>query len=223
MIITLDGPAGSGKSTLAKALAAKLGIEYIDSGALYRSLTFYGLQRYGSLKDHETQIAEFFRLHPEALNIQFEQHHQKVRLNDQELTTQLRDPYLTTQILYIASNPDCRKVVNQMIRNLAHEYSVVIDGRDIGSVVFPESKNKFYLDAATKTRALRRASEQGTATSGPEFEQLVQQITDRDHSDMNRSIAPLQIPTDAVCINTNDLSIEQVLEIICSQLTFETP
>jgi len=218
MIITIDGPAGSGKSTIARLLASKLNIEYIDSGALYRSLTWFGLQNFETLEGNQTQIVEMFEERRAEFKVSFAHHQQTICLGDDDISQAIREPSLTQNIRYIANHPDCREVVNQMIRELAQQYSVVVDGRDIGTVVFPESKNKFYLDAAPSTRALRRAKEQGTPETGPKFKALIDEITSRDQSDMNRAVAPLSVPDDATVIDTDKLSVDQVLESLEDRL-----
>ncbi|MDT8446426.1 MAG: (d)CMP kinase [bacterium] len=218
MIITLDGPAGSGKSTIARMLAQRLGIEYIDSGAMYRTLTLYGIRQFGQAQGHEAQIAQYFAQAPQALQVSFEAHAQVVRLNGEEVTQAIRDPELTRQIRYVAGFGPCRDYVNASMRELAQAYSVVVDGRDIGTLVFPESKNKFYLDADPKIRAERRALELGQPTSGPTFEALVKEINDRDHSDMTRDLAPLVCPPDAHRIDTSRLDRPQVLAAIEARL-----
>lgn len=218
MIITLDGPAGSGKSTVAQRLAKELGIEYIDSGALYRTLTLFGLRRFQAVEGFEQEVAQHFVAHPQALEVRFENHRQRIWLEGEEIKDQIRDLELTRQIRFVAGHGGCREVVNRIMKNLAQSYSVVVDGRDIGTVVFPESKNKFYLDAPSRVRAKRRALELGEPTVGPEFERMVQEIEDRDRSDQQRAIAPLVCAPDAQRLNTGELGIEEVVAWIRQRL-----
>jgi len=218
MIITLDGPAGSGKSTIARLLAKELNFEYIDSGALYRTLTLMGLRLFGAVETKADEVAQFFKQHPDTLEVRFEAHRQIVKLEGKEVTQEIRDPELTKQIRHISGHGPCRDLVNLELKKLARLYPVVVDGRDIGSVVFPESKNKFYLDASPRIRAQRRALEQNTPTEGPAFEALVKEINDRDQSDQSRPIAPLVRAADAHLIDTSGLSLEQVLGEIKKRL-----
>lgn len=218
MIITLDGPAGSGKSTIARMLAQRLGIEYIDSGALYRSMALYAIEHFGQAQGAEAQTARRFAERPEMLDVRYEAHAQVVRLEGRDVTEAIRKPEVTAQTRYIAGHGACRDYVNHLMRRIARGYSVVVDGRDIGSVVFAESKNKFYLDADPKIRARRRALETDRPTEGPEFEALVQEIVERDRSDMEREIAPLTCPADALRIDTTGLSVEEVLKAVQNRL-----
>ncbi|OGH03473.1 MAG: cytidylate kinase [Candidatus Lambdaproteobacteria bacterium RIFOXYC1_FULL_56_13] len=218
MIITLDGPAGSGKSTIAQRLAKVLGIEYIDSGALYRTLTLFALRRFGTVQGLKGEVAQYFEAHPNALEVKFETHRQRIWLEGEEIKDQIRDLELTRQIRFVAGHPGCREVVNGLMKNLAQSYSVVVDGRDIGTVVFPESKNKFYLDAPSSVRAKRRALELGEPISGPGFERMVQEIEDRDRSDQQRPIAPLVCATDAKRLDTGEMGVEEVLAWISQRL-----
>jgi len=218
MIITLDGPAGSGKSTIARLLAQQLDFEYIDSGALYRTLTLHAIRNFGGAEGNEPKVAQYFEQNPGAIEVRFEAHHQLVQLSGEDITQAIRDPDLTRQIRYIAGHGPCRDLVNAYMRELSHRYSVVVDGRDIGTVVFPESKNKFYLDASPQIRAKRRALEQNSPVEGPDFEALVAEISDRDQSDMTRELAPLKKAQDAQLIQTDQMSIEEVVDAVKGQL-----
>ena len=214
IVVALDGPAGSGKSTIAKFLAQDLGLDYIDSGALYRSLAYFGLTQFKAVESKEDQIAAHFESNPEDLKIIYENHHQVVIFQGQRLEAEIRTPEVTKQVRYVANHSGCRDIVNQKMRDAAQNYSLVVDGRDIGTVVFPESNNKFYLDADAKIRATRRAKETNVPLSGPEFEQLVADIIDRDQSDMKRALAPLKKADDATVIDTSELNIDQVVALI---------
>lgn len=215
MIIAIDGPAGSGKSTVAKLLAQELNIEYIDSGAIYRTFTLYGMQSFeGKCAGREDQIAEAVAGNPDLISITYENHSQIMWLNGKQVAKELRVLELTKQVKYIADCPRCRELVNAKIRKISQSYSVVIDGRDIGTIVFPNTPYKFYLDAKPLVRAKRRAIDLNIPQEGEEFEELLKSINQRDKYDMDRKIAPLKIADDAVHVDTSDLSIEQVMAVI---------
>ncbi len=215
MIIAIDGPAGSGKSTIAKLLAQKLNTEYIDSGAIYRTFTLFGIQTFTEgCEGNESRIYELLKDNPETIKISYENHTQIMWLNDENVSQKIRDPKVTVEVKYIADHQHCRDLVNQNIRKTAEKYSVVIDGRDIGTIVFPNTRYKFYLDAKPMIRAERRAKELNIPLDSQEFEQLLKSINTRDKNDKERKIAPLQKASDAVFIDTSDLDIEGVLEEI---------
>ncbi|MBU3914483.1 (d)CMP kinase [bacterium] len=219
MIIAIDGPAGSGKSTIAKQLAQKLKIEYIDSGAIYRTLTLHYMNLFNNeCADHTQEISDLVKKDSDEISIEYENHTQIMKLKNKNVSKQIRNPNVTRQVKYIADNPDCREIVNQKIRHLAENYSVIIDGRDIGTKVFPETDYKFYLDALPEIRAKRRALETGVPVSGKEFETLRGDIIQRDKNDMNREIAPLCKASDAHLIDTSELNIEEVVDIVLTKV-----
>jgi len=218
MIIAIDGPAGSGKSTLAQMLAEKLNIEYIDSGAIYRTLAYFGKSRLGRVEGKEEEIARFFQTHPQELAIRYERHLQIMNLGGEDLDDEIRNREITREVKWVANHAACREIVNAKIRQTAAHYSCVIDGRDIGTVVFPEQKNKFFLNADPRIRAARRAKDLEIAEGSEEFEELVKEIVERDQSDMNRSLAPLKKAADAHEIDTTSLTPAQVLEEIQGKL-----
>jgi len=213
LVIAIDGPAGSGKSTIAKLLAKRMNIQYIDSGAIYRSLTLHRIKKshQKSEQDLET-LAISFEKNPERLKILYKDHTQVMLLDGDDISEEIRTPEVTRQIKFIANHPRCRDFVNQKIRKIAHNYSVVIDGRDIGTVVFPETDYKFYLDANPETRAQRRAQDLNIPVEGDSFQALLAEIIERDQSDMARKIAPLQRHPEAILVDTSHLSVNEVLK-----------
>ena len=219
MIIALDGPAGSGKSTIAKRLSQRLNIEYIDSGAIYRTLTLFGMRQFGGdCSGREREIAAFFKRHPQYLEIAYRNHSQKMVLQGMEVSEEIRTPEVTKQVKHIADNLECRELVNAILRNLACQYSFAIDGRDIGTVVFPHASCKFYLDAELKIRAARRAKEFHLPEGGEAYRRLLQDMRKRDAEDKAREIGPLAIAEDAIVIDTSDLDIDQVVNRMLKEL-----
>ncbi|MBT3226384.1 MAG: (d)CMP kinase [Deltaproteobacteria bacterium] len=218
-VIALDGPAGSGKSTVAKHLSQQLKFEYIDSGAIYRSLTFYGLQYLGAgCQGKEEEIANWFSENPDQIKITYEDHTQIMWLKGSDISRQIRSPEVTREVRFVSDSPACREIVNQKMRDLAEKYDVVIDGRDIGTKVFPETRYKFYLDGKPEIRVARRAKEMNIPLQGEAFDQLLKGLLDRDASDMAREIAPLCQAEDAVLVDTSALTVDEVVETIRKHL-----
>ncbi len=218
-VIALDGPAGSGKSTVAKHLSKNLDFEYLDSGAIYRTLTYFGIEYFeSSCQGREEEIATWFSEHPDQMNITYRDHTQVMWLKDTDISQLIRTPEVTRDVRFVSDSPECRDIVNRKIRALAEKYPVVIDGRDIGTKVFPQAPYKFYLDAKPEIRATRRAMESGVPTHGDAFEQLLADIMERDASDMAREIAPLRQAEDAVLVDTSDLTVDEVVEVIRKQI-----
>lgn len=215
MIIAIDGPAGSGKSTVAKLLSHKLQMEYIDSGAIYRTLTLYAINEFkGVVEGNEAAVFRYFEENHEALSIFWENHVQQITLHGVNVSEEIRTRTVTKQIKYIANHHGCRNLVNKRMQELADRYSFVIDGRDIGTVVFPNARYKFFLEALPEIRAKRRARDLNLPLEGAEFDRLCREIALRDEEDKNRKIAPLQIAADAVLIDTSSLNIEEVVKKI---------
>lgn len=219
IVIALDGPAGSGKSTVAKSLSQSLNIEYIDSGAIYRTLTLYCMKTFDNVcQGNENEVAAYFQKNPKDVKIEYVDHVQKMVLKGEDVSNQIRTPEVTRQIKYIADNPDCRAMVNAIMRDVANSYSAVIDGRDIGTKVFPDTPYKFYLDAKAEIRAKRRALELGIPIEGELFQKLLTDIVERDKSDVERTIAPLCKAEDAILVDTSLLNADEVVAEIRAQI-----
>ena len=218
-IVAIDGPAGSGKSTIARLVSIFLDFEYVDSGAIYRTITLYGMDTYqGSCRGHEQEIADHFFQHPNQIDITYQDHVQMMWLNGENVTQAIREPAVNKQLKYIPDHSGCRDFVNRMMRDIARRFSVVIEGRDIGTQVFPKADYKFYLDAQPEIRAIRRAKEMNVPLEGVEFEALLQEIKMRDYNDKSRKIAPLQKAEDSIEVDTSDMSVKEVVQIMLGHM-----
>ena len=204
MIITIDGPAGVGKSTLAKKISKNLGFIFINSGAIYRSLAYYVLKH--------NIIGQEIEKHLGKIQLKIEGNFEKIYLNGTDITREIYHPEISKIASLIAKNSKVRDFVNNFIRNFAIGKNVVIEGRDTGSVVFPNADIKFYLDASVEERAKRRYKDLILKGIKVNFEKLKEEIEKRDLEDKTRKIAPLTIPKDAIYIDTSYLSFEEVYE-----------
>jgi len=212
LVITLDGPAGAGKSTVAKALAKRLGISYLDTGAMYRALTLKGLRLQMDLADEEaltilarrTKIA-FEDMPDGALH---------VTLDGEDVAEAIRTPEVTNNTFYAARTPGVRTLMVGWQRAIGTSRSIVTDGRDQGTVVFKDARYKFYLDADVEERVRRRFKELTEAGRKVDLEQLSADIKERDHKDMTRSVGPLKKALDAVTIDSTGLTVEGVVNKI---------
>lgn len=224
-VIALDGPAGSGKSTVASILAERLGFIHADSGAIYRTLTLACMERFGagdSPEDFGQRLAAE-RFKPEQLGVDVRLHEgrQCNLLNAVDVGARIRTPEVTARIRYIADLRPCREAVNGLLRSFSRQANLVVDGRDIGSVVFPESPFKFYLDASVRVRAERRLvdfQKQGGAVT---IETLEQDIAARDAQDRARPFGALCQAADAILIDTSSLTPEAVVHRLLSHLQIQ--
>jgi cytidylate kinase len=203
-VIAIDGPAASGKSSVARELARRLGFVYVNSGALYRAITWYVLQR-GIGPDDEVGIAQ--TIESVHINCRLENNESRVCIDDVDPKTHLRDDPVNKAVSQVSTVPQVRKIVTEKIRNYARSHDVVVEGRDIGSVVFPLTPCKFYIDASPEVRFRRRAAENQR-----------DEIAVRDLADSARPASPLTVAPDAQVIDTSYLTIEQVIDKIAEQL-----
>lgn len=203
-VIAIDGPAASGKSSVARELARRLGFIYVNSGAIYRAVTWHLLQQEIRPEENE-RIAD--TLDSAVLTCTVEDGESRIMVDNIDPAEHLRDDRVNECVSRVSRLPQVRDVVSQKLRNCAHGHDVVIEGRDIGSVVFPDTPYKFYIDASPEVRLRRRAA-QGERDK----------ITMRDHDDASRAVSPLVKATDAHQIDTSNVTIEQVVKEIITRL-----
>jgi cytidylate kinase len=207
-VIAIDGPAGSGKSTVAKALAERLGLEYLDTGAMYRAVTFAVLRRMID-PDEVEQVARV------AEGLDLEVSDGGVTVDGVDATLEIRGPEVTSAVSIVAANPGVRAELRARQREWANKRGGgVIEGRDIGSVVFPDAELKVYLTANPDVRAQRRHREAAEL----EYDQVKALIADRDALDSTRADSPLVEAADAVLVDTTDLSVAQIVDRIMALL-----
>jgi len=207
LVITIDGPAASGKSTVARLLAERLGASFLDTGAMYRAVTLAAVEGGVDMSDEEKLLAVL-----DNRNFQFAVREDKmvVFIDGLDVTEQIRKPEVTANARYIASAVKLREKLVEMQRQFAAgEKKIVTEGRDQGTVVFPDADVKFFLTADARERARRRQAE---SLRDESLEQIQMAIEERDKSDEGRAVGPLKPADDAIVIDTTDLSIEEVVE-----------
>jgi cytidylate kinase len=207
-VIAIDGPAGAGKSTLARRLAARLGYLYIDTGAMYRAVALWA-ERNGTPLDDHLNLEQLAR----AAEIELRSAPPSVLLNGEDVTEAIRRPEMSQAASKVSAIPGVRRALVEKQRRMAEKASVVMEGRDIGTVVFPGATVKIFLDAAPEVRARRRLDElHAKGQTALTFEAVLNDINERDHRDRNRGEAPLMQAPDAEYVDSSGQSIEQVEE-----------
>ena len=206
--IAIDGPAGAGKSTIAKQVAAKKGYIYVDTGAMYRAMALY-LYRNGIDADDSAAISS--RCNEPDITIEYRDGVQVVLLDGENVNSLLRTPQVSDMASRSSVNPDVRAKLLSLQQELARKENVVMDGRDIGTVVLPNAQVKIFLTASVAVRAQRRYLELLEKGEKAELSEITAQIVERDERDMNRPVAPLKQAEDAVLVDTSDLTIDQVV------------
>lgn len=209
-IVTIDGPAGVGKSTVARMLAKKLGGIFLDTGATYRAVTVAAMQQGADLKDVQAILDVMDRT---TFDFRHEGDVLKVFVDGRDETQTIRQPHITENVKYVAAKPELRTRLVALQKQFAAQFdTVVTEGRDQGTVVFPDAQFKFFLTADVKERTRRRHEELKAAGQQMEFDALYEQISQRDSSDETRTTSPLKPAVDAVSIDTTNIDAETVVK-----------
>ena len=207
--IAIDGPAASGKSTTAREVAKRLGYIYIDSGAMYRAVTLRAIE----LTIPTTELEKIANI-AGAISIQFKPNPSgtSILMDGKDISDSIRTPEVNSQINPVAANPEVRKILVGKQQDLGKEGGIVMDGRDIGTVVFPDAELKVYMQAGAEERARRRLMEFESRKITITFEEVLREIQIRDHADASRAHGPLKIAADAVIIDTTNLTVDDQIE-----------
>jgi cytidylate kinase len=208
LVIAIDGPSGSGKSTVGKAIARRLGYLYIDSGAVYRTVGYKALEANIPLEDAGS-IVELARR--SNITLEGDPDHLRVFLDGRDVSDQIRRPDASHASSVVATIPEVRKTVVEKLREMARAGGVVMDGRDIGTKVFPDAQIKLFLDASLDVRARRRCDEESARGRDVTVEAVKAELEARDRRDRERAATPLVKASDAVFIDTSDLSLDDVI------------
>lgn len=209
--IAIDGPAGAGKSTIAKLVAKELSFIYVDTGAMYRAMALYLLRQKVDIENPE-EIAEECK--NAQISIQYADGEQVVFLNQENVNRFLRLEEVGNMASVSSANPDVRTHLLNLQRDLAKRYSVVMDGRDIGTTILPNADVKIFLTASSKTRAERRYLELKEKGTECDLNEIQKDIEERDFRDMNREVSPLRQAEDAILVDSSEMSISQVVKRI---------
>ncbi len=224
-VITIDGPAGSGKTTVARMLARHLGYGLLESGTLYRALTWLLVTQAPEALSGEdpARILDRIQEHLPRFSFELGSEGLRIRFDSRRLQEELRLPEVERRVSTVAAIPEVRKLVNDILQRLAQKGPVVAEGRDMGSVVFPEAPYKFFLSASPEVRARRRYLEWRAKGIPVSEEEVLRDIKARDEKDSSRSTAPLSIPEGAIVIDTSNLSPQEVLQVILRELFASHP
>ena len=209
--VAIDGPAGAGKSTIAKRIARRLGYIYVDTGAMYRAMAYYLIQNQVDAADQEAIAAACQHA---DISICYQDGEQVVLLNGENVNAYLRTEAVGNMASVSSAVPEVRKKLVELQQKLARETDVVMDGRDIGTVVLPDADVKVYLTASVETRAKRRFLELQEKGEPADLAKIAADIEDRDYRDMHRDISPLRQAEDATLVDSSDMTIDQVVERI---------
>ena len=209
--IAIDGPAGAGKSTIARSLASKLGYIYVDTGALYRAVGVNAMRSGADTKNAEQVGAT---LADADVSLRFVGGEQRVFIGDEDVSVEIRTPEASMAASNVSAIPAVREFLFDLQRDIAAKNNCIMDGRDIGTVVLPNAQVKIFLTASAEVRAKRRYDELLAKGMQADYNQVLEEMIQRDYQDSHRAIAPLKQADDAVLVDTSDMNLEQVIETL---------
>ena len=209
--VAIDGPAGAGKSTIAKTASKNLGYIYIDTGALYRSIGYFVVSNGGDIDNADSVVSFLPKISAEIKFIDETQH---VFINGEDVSDKIRTEEVSKAASKVSAIPKVREFLLELQRGFAKKYNVVMDGRDIGTVVLPDAQVKIFLTASAQERAKRRYKEQVERGLDVNFDDILADIKERDYRDEHREIAPLKPAKDSILVDTSNMNIEQSVKAV---------
>ena len=216
MLIAIDGTAGTGKSTVGKAIAAKLGYGFLSTGEMYRALAYKVFEKHIVPEDHDAVLEAARQLHftfarqPDASL--------KMYVDGEYLGDKLHLEEVGNVASRVSTNGEARRVLTEKMRDVGDDGGIVMEGRDVGTVVFPDADMKFYLDASAEERAKRRVKQLKEAGEHANYDQILKMIQERDYRDSHRAVSPLKPAEDAVIIDTSSLNLQQVVDAVWEKI-----
>ncbi len=213
MKIAIDGPAGAGKSATAKAAANELGFIYVDTGALYRGIGLYTLRKGKNPKNADEVLPLLSEIEIEMRHIEGVQH---IFLNGEDVSSQIRTEAVSAAASDVSAIPGVRDFLFDMQRDIAEKYSVIMDGRDIGTVVLPDAELKIFLTAKPEVRAKRRVKQLAEKGIEASFDEVLADVIQRDYNDSHREFRPLKLAEDGILLDNSDFTFEETVEKIIS-------
>ena len=220
--IAIDGPGGAGKSTISKAVAKKLGIIYVDTGALYRTVGYYARENGLSVEDVKVSEKITPLLSGISIEIEYVDGTQHVILNGEDLGDKIRQPDISMYASAVSSVPNVRAFLLEAQKELARKNSVIMDGRDIGTVILPGADVKIFLTASNEARAMRRYKELLAKGTDVKYEDVLSEMNERDHADSTRAAAPLKAADDAIYFDNSDYDFDSSVEFILKLIEEKT-
>ena len=216
MLIAIDGTAGTGKSSVGKAVAAKLGYGFLSTGEMYRALAYKVFEKHIEPEDHDAVLAAARQLHftfvrqPDASL--------KMYVDGEHLGAKLHLEEVGNVASRVSASGEARRVLMEKMRDVGEDGGIVMEGRDVGTVIFPDAEIKFYLDASAEERANRRFKQLQQAGEHPNYQQILSLIQQRDYRDSHRAVAPLKPAKDAIIIDTSALNLQQVIDAVWEKI-----